>query len=523
MSEANQAAAAPPKNLFEIPAVRQGALLIGIAASVAVGIATVLWSRAPDYSLLYANLADRDAGAVVNALVAAEIPHRLEQSSGAIMVPADRVHEARLLLASDGLPRGSGMGFELIGEEKGLGVSQFMENARYQHMLETELVRTISNLRPVQSARVHLAMPKQSVFVRDRRPGSASVMVQLYPGRRLEDAQVSSIVNLVASSIPDLEPGEVTVVDQLGRLLTEHNDAGDLSLTARQFDYRTRVEDAYAARIVDLLTPLAGTGKVRAQVTADLDFTVTEQTQEQYDPANTAVRSEQTSNETRLGDAAAAGGIPGALTNQPPGDQDAADAESANRSSSTTATRNFEVDRTVSHTRQQTGTIRRLSVAVIVDHRQVVAEDGTVSAEPLAAEEIERMTALAREAIGFDAARGDSVSVINASFTRPEAIEATKPAWWDMPIVGQVIRQLAGVVLMLGLIFGLLRPTVRHLLVPAPAPVAALPAGGNAAAAEREVTPALTYEQSMAAARSVVGEDPRRAARVVKDWVAEDE
>ena len=511
-----------PRNLIEVPAVRQGLLLIGIAASVAIGIATVLWSRSPNYSLLYANLADRDSGAIVNALMAADIPHELQQSNGAVMVPADRVHEARLLLASDGLPQGSGLGFELIGEEKGLGVSQFMESARYQHMLETELVRTISNLRPVQSARVHLAMPKQSVFVRDRRPASASVMVQLYPGRRLEESQVAAVVHLVASSIPDLETGEITVVDQQGRLLTEAFRSTDLALNAHQFDYKTRVEEAYAGRIENLLAPLAGLGKVRAQVTALMDFTQTESTQESFDPATAAVRSEQSSNQTKLGDSTISGGIPGALSNESPATQDVpandSSTDNTTRSSSTSATRNFEIDRTVSHVRQQTGTIQRLSVAVIVDDRQTVDEDGAASSTPRTAEELERMTALTREAVGFDATRGDSVNVVNASFTSPEPIEVTESQWWEMPLISQVIKQLVGVVLVLGLILGLLRPTVRHLLTPPPPRVVALPAG-----LRQDGTPALSHDQNMAAARSLVGEDPKRAARVVKDWVAQDE
>lgn len=510
---------------MEIPAVRQGFLLVGIAASVAVGLATVMWSRSPDYSLLFTQLTDRDAGAIVNSLMTAEIPHKLEQSSGAVMVPKDRVHEARLLLASDGLPQGSGMGFELIGEEKGLGTSQFMESARYQYMLETELVRTISHLRAVQSARVHLAIPKQSVFVRDRKPASASVMVQLYPGRRMEESQVASVVHIVASSIPDLEAGEVTVVDQHGRLLTENSQSDQFQLNAEQFAYKNRVEQSYVNRIENLLAPLVGAGKIRAQVNAAMDFTMTESTSESYDPDNAALRSEQSSNQTQVGEAGLVGGVPGALSNQPPVTQpDPGVANTATetetRNSSSSAVRNFELDRTVSHVRQQTGVIQKLSVAVIVDNRQSVADDGTVTSTALTPEELERMDALVREAVGFDSTRGDTVNVVNASFISPTSTEAVEPAWWEMPLVRQVLRQLVGVVLILGLIFGLLRPTVKHLLVPPPAPVLSLPGGEYDAAGQR--APVLTHEQHIAAARTLVGEDPKRAARVVKDWVAED-
>lgn len=511
------------RNLLEIPAVRQGFLLLGIAASVAVGISTVMWSRSPDYSLLYANLADRDAGAIVTALITAEIPHKLEQSSGAVMVPKDRVHEARLLLASDGLPQGSGMGFELIGQEKGLGVSQFMESARYQHMLETELVRTITHFRAVQSARVHLALPKQSVFVRDRKLASASVMVELYPGRRLEESQVAAVVNLVASSIPDLEAGEITVVDQQGRLLTEGNESAEMKLNAQQFAYKTRVEESYVSRIENLLAPLAGAGKIRAQVNTVMDFTVTESTSESYDPDNAAIRSEQSSNQTQTGDAGQVGGIPGALSNQPPvTGQDATTIDSVTeaRNSSSSAVRNFEIDRTVSHIRQQTGVIQRLSVAVIIDDRKSVADDGTVSSTALTTQELERMKALVHEAVGFDAARGDTVNVVNASFISSTPTEIVEAAWWEMPLISQVLRQLVGMVLILGLIFGLLKPTVKHLLVATPSPVLALPEGEYGSQTQR--APVLTHEQQVAAARTLVGEDPKRAARVVKDWVAED-
>ncbi|MBT8423055.1 MAG: flagellar M-ring protein FliF, partial [Gammaproteobacteria bacterium] len=292
---------------------------------------------------------------------------------------------------------------------------------------------------------------------------------------------------------------------------------------AKQFDYKTRVEDSYAARIEALLAPLAGIGKVRAQVNAQMNFTVTESTQEKYDPATAAVRSEQSSNQIRQGDAVTNGGIPGALSNQPPDTENNTPVEANNSSSTTSATRNFEIDRTVSHIRQQTGVIEKLSVAGIVDDGQTVADDGTVTSVPRSPEELQRMTTLAREAVGFDATRGDSVNVVNASFTAPEAVEVVKAPWWEMPLISQAIRQLGGVVLLLGLILGLLRPTVRHLLTPPPPPVVAMSGGEAGALGHDNSTPALSHEQSVAAARSIVGDDPKRAARVVKDWVAQDE
>ena len=518
--------------VMRIPAVRQVLLLVGVAGSVAIGIALFLWSQSPAYSQLYGELAERDASQVVEALRTAGIDYKLNPSTGAIMVPESRVHDARLELAANGLPEGTGMGLEMIKEPQGFGVSQFMENARYQHALETELARTIRNVRSVREARVHLAMPKQTAFVREREGASASVMLSLYGGRQLEPEAADAIVHLVASSVPNLMAKDVTLIDQHGRLLSASGERNGYALTAAQFEHTRTVEQSYRERIVDLLTPLVGAGNVRAQVVADLDFTVKEETRENYDPESTVVRSETVSERQRSGGSDAAQGIPGALSNQPPeaGGVPPAEAEQATAvNTSREATRNFEVDKTVSRVIAPTGAIRRLSVAVLIDDGAAAGAGGggddAAEASGLGEQDIARMTALVKEAVGFDEERGDSVQVINAPFQpAPEVAEPAGPPIWQNPQVLAIGRQVLGAVLVLALGFGVLRPMLRGIVQSHQQSTPQLAAAGGAGAlgAPSQPQPQLSYEQKIAAAKNITTYDPARVAQVVKKWVAED-
>src|SRR5271169_6307723 len=308
---------APARSIVDIPGLKQVGLLVGVAAAVAAAIWLVLWSQGQNYTVLYGQLSERESGQVMDALTAAGIEFKLNPA-GAVSVPESKVQEARIRLASQGLPQSDSMGIEMIQKDSALGNSSMMESARYQSVLETELARTIIKVQGVQSARVHLALPKPSVFLRDARKATASVMLQLYPGRRLEPGQVAAIVHLVASSVPELGANDVTLVDQAGSLLNSPDENAESTASTRQFEYTRKIEESYQKRIIELLEPMLGQGRVRATVTADLDFTVSEETRENYDPQKTAVRSEQTSNEMRKnGDGSE--GIPGALSNQPPG------------------------------------------------------------------------------------------------------------------------------------------------------------------------------------------------------------
>src|SRR6202142_2400666 len=308
---------APARGLADIPGLKQIGLLAGVAAAVAAAIWLVLWSQGQNYTVLYGQLSERESGQVMDALTAAGIEFKLSPS-GAVSVPESKVQEARIRLASQGLPQSDSMGIEMIQKDSALGNSTLMESARYQSVLETELARTIVKVQGVQTARVHLALPKPSVFLQDAHKATASVMLQLYPGRRLEPGQVAAIVHLVASSVPELGASDVTLVDQAGSLLNSPDENAESAVSTRQLEYTHKLEESYQRRIIELLEPLVGTGRVRATVTADMDFTVTEETRENYDPQKTAVRSEQTSNEQRKGGDGAEG-IPGALSNQPPG------------------------------------------------------------------------------------------------------------------------------------------------------------------------------------------------------------
>lgn len=541
---------APSISLASNPILRQLMIMISIAASVALGVAVVLWSQTPNYSLLYGNLSQRDAGDVVSALEQANIKFKVDNATGAVLVPSKDLYAARLKLAGDGLPRGNNMGFELLQQETSLGTSRAVEAARFHRALEGELARTISTLSPVQSARVHLATPKQSVFVRKKKEPSASVVVKLFSGRNLEKSQVASIVHLVAASVPELDSSKVTVVDQKGTLLSTDMDAREMMLTANQFEYTRNLEKHYRQRVVDILTPFLGQENISAQVTAEVDFTLTEQTSERFNPDMPALRSEQVNEESSK--LSSVQGVPGAISNQPPaagtapetagGAAGAAGEGEAPLNSSKRATRNYELDKTISHTRLSASNLKRLSVAVVVDNVVTTADDGAVTSRERTPEEVSRISSLVKEAIGFNAQRGDSVRVVNAAFQIPEPPAAIPEIpIWEEPWVWDVAKQVGGLALVLVLIFVVLMPTLKKLIATQPVYAQAqggagmpVPAGQQMAAqgggsyVDQETGEAVQlpgpakYEDTLKAARQMVNDDPKRVAQVVKSWVADD-
>ncbi|WP_058913570.1 flagellar basal-body MS-ring/collar protein FliF [Entomohabitans teleogrylli] len=420
-------------------------LLVSAAAALSAIIALTLWATAPAYRVLYSNISDRDGGAIVAQLTQMNIPYRFSDRGGAIMVPADQVHDARLKLAQQGLPKGGSVGFELLDQEK-FGISQFSEQVNYQRALEGELSRTIESLGPLQSARVHLAIPRPSLFVREQKQPTASVTVNLHPGRMLEPGQVSAIGYLIASAVPGLSAESVTVVDQSGRLLTQ-NGAGQLH--SSQLKYTAEVETDYQQRIHAILAPLVGSRNVRAQVTAQLDFTSHEQTAEQYQPNNApekrAIRSRQSS-DAQQGGSSGVGGVPGALSNQPPTPAAAPLTQPITASQGTAAgdkstaltpinsskdeTVNYELDRTLTHIRRGGGTIERLSVAVVINH--LPGKEGVD--EALSQQQMAQIDALVKEAVGYSAARGDTVNVVNSPFSSADK-EADIPLWRQPDVI----------------------------------------------------------------------------------------
>jgi len=527
MADTEQAPRSTPLYALLPPAVKQILLLVGLAAAIAAGIALVLWGQGANYTPLYSGLGDRDMSEVTAQLDAANVPYKVG-AGGALLVPSDRKYEVRMQLAGSGLPHGAGYGVDEMSERSSFGQTPFMENALYVRAVETELARTIGSMQPVESARVHLALPPQSVFLRQKREPSASVMLKLFSGRRLDQGQVQSVVHLVASSVPDLLPSRVTVVDQSGALLTSPQEDSTASLTNSQFEYRKQLEQDYAQRIESLISSVVGTDRVRASVSAELDFTVTEQTRESFDPNVQVVRSEQTSEDSHRGEGVQ--GVPGALSNQPPeiiapagaaGAATTPDPQSTSRS----ATRNFELDKTVSHTRQATGLIQRLSIGVLIDNKPPATGRG--AAQPLAEAELASLTQLVKQAVGFDEMRGDTISVLNSAFQPAAAVPSTPaPSFWQQPSFWSVARQVLGAGLVLVLAWFVLRPMMTILT--RAQPIAAAPAAVEyqqmypAMSGGRPMGLPVSYDDRMAAARSVAGQDPRQVAQVVRNWVAED-
>lgn len=534
----------------KLTVIRQLALMVGLAASIAIALAAVLWSSGPDYKPVLSSITDYNADQIVEILNTNNIPFKLDQNTGALLVESDFYHQARLKLAGSGIVSDNIVGFEIMDQEQALGTSQFVETTRYRRGLEGELSRTITSLQSVKSARVHLAIPKESVFVRDTRKPSASVFLELYPGRRLDRSQVDAIVNLVASSISQLSDKDVTVVDQRGTLLTDKSGNTELTIAGKQFDYTRRVEDVMLQRVNNILSPVVGNGRFQAEVSADIDFTAVEQTDEQYNPDLLALRSEQTLRE-RSSSAASNGGVPGSLTNQPPGAVNIPEAaegtgaavggtgQGSNGQSREETTRNFELDRSISYTRRQQGTVRRLSVAVVVDDiASVNPETSEIVRTPWSDEELSRLTLLVRDAVGYDPSRGDSVSVINSPFAlpeppqEPESIPFYRQAWFMDLLQPALVGMFVLLLLMM-----VVRPILRTLsdqnkIAVAEDTEAAIFADETDEIADDQVSLVSAedvmvpgspekIDRQLNAIRGLIAEEPERVAQVVKQWVME--
>ena len=440
-------------------------LMVAGAAAVAIIVALVLWAKTPDYRVLFSNLSEKDGGAIVTQLTQMNVPYRFSDNGGAIMVPAENVYDLRLRLAGMGLPKGGAVGFELLDQEK-FGISQFSEQVNYQRALEGELSRTIETLGPVKTSRVHLAMPKPSLFVREQKSPSASITVNLEPGRALDEGQITAIVHMVSSAVAGLPPENVTVVDQSGHLLTSSGSAGR-DLNDAQLKYAADVESRVQRRIEAIVGPIVGNGNVHAQVTAQIDFASKEQTEEQYrpnsDPSQTAVRSRQLNTNEQIG-SGLPGGVPGALSNQPapannapidtppgqnqPNNGQANNAQANGQRSQTSSanntvprntqhdeTTNYEVDRTIRHTKMNTGDVQRLSVAVVVNYRTLA--DGKPL--PLTADQMKQIENLTREAMGFSESRGDTLNVVNSPFTETLETGGQLPFWQQQTFIDQML------------------------------------------------------------------------------------
>lgn len=532
--------------------LRQIGLMVGLAASVALGVAVVLWAQEPNYRPVVGDLSNYNPQEVSSILESNGIEYKMDPRTGALLVPSDQVYDARLKLAAQGVTDQKTIGYELLDQDRGLGTSQFMETVTYRRGLEGELARTIGAMRGVNNARVHLAIPERSVFVRDAREPSASVFLELFGGSRPGDEQIRAIVNLVAGSIPMMNREHVTVVDQNGNLLTGKENKGETERMQDQYEYTDRVEERLTRRVASLVSPIVGDGRFRAEVTADLDFSAVERAEELFNPDQQAVRSERELTEQQAEGALA--GVPGALSNQPPGQTQvpeqtgqgnnnggdgAGNAQPVNVRRE--ATRNYELDRTVSYIRKELGAIKRVTVALAVDDMKVVdPQTGEVSYEPWPEAELQRLGMLVRDAVGYSAARGDSVTVMNTAFAPEEAVEYEEPAFWEQPWFWDLMKQvLAGLVILI-LVLGLLRPTLKSLSGGGRSGRGEGDEGGYGGLDELEGGSALreamssqddlllpgagdSYDRQLNALKGLIAEDPARVAQVMRQWVNVDD
>lgn len=529
------------KALSQLPLLRQGGLLLGLAMSIAVGVGIILWSQTPDYTVLFGHLDSQDAAEVVQSLDRISEQYRLDPTTGLITVPTTKVHAIRLKLAGDGLPGSSNRGYKMLYDKQEFGTSSFIENARFHRALEQELAISIETLESVKAARVHLAIPRQSAFVRNRARTNASVLVNLHPGRTLNENQLAGMIYLVAASVPGLEPEAVTLVDQRGRLLSKRTSSSDLLASAEQLRFTRDVEEKYVAGIMDILAPILGEDGVRAQVVAELDFISIERTSENYDPNSLALRSEQTVREGigRNSSVAEAGNLSGESDDSRTTDT----AVNARATTTVRATRNYEVDHTISHIKERPGSVKRLSVALVVDYRKQLRADGSIERLQLTEQEIGQIISLVKEAVGFNETRGDSINLVNAPFLESAPVEEIiETSFWQQAWIQNIGKQLVGLVGIIFLLFGVLRPLLKRLtaegakiIPPRPAAVAGADGGGfevgndqitlsgqAAPTGTGQVVQLPAYDQQLIGARNLVREDPDKVAAVIKGWVQAD-
>jgi flagellar M-ring protein FliF len=541
------------------------ALIVALAMIVALLVGSWLFANQPSYKVLFSNLSERDGGSIIAALDQMNVPYKFSEGGGAILVPGERVHEARLRLATQGLPKGGAVGFELMENQK-FGISQFAEQVNYQRALEGELSRTIESVAAVQMVRVHLAIPKPSVFVREEQKPTASVFLHLHPGRHLEPMQIAGITHLVASSIPNLPASNITIVDQSGALLSQlKSSLTEAGLDPTQLKYVREVENDVIKRIEDILQPVTGPGNVRVQAAADVDFSQSEQTAETFkpngDPRESSIRSQQSSEQA--GGSPNPLGVPGALSNQPPVPATAplttpAVAGAGAPAASTVAnapgrlanaginaqiasvgqplnsrkdtTVNYEVDKTITHIKNQFGKLKRLSVAVVVNNRADKGRDGKPTLRNLSEAELKQLNDLAKQAMGFSPQRGDSLSLVNSPFS-VGAEESTVPVWKQpdfYEFVKELVKYLLIAAIIAYLLLAVVRPIVREMLTPRPGERTL--AGPDADDEKRvgfedkpdeELNLALaSYEHKLTKARQIANNDPKAVANILKDWMA---
>lgn len=530
-------------SLSQLHYVRQIIFMVILAGAIALGTAVVMWSRDSNYTPLYMSLSPGDSSEIITVLEQMGTEYRINAASGVISVPGNQLEQVRLQLASQGLPRSTSLGYEILGDDQPLSTSNFMEQARFNHALEQELVRTIKYIRSVQDARVHLSIPKQTSFIRNNSQPSASVMLNLMEGQKPGASQLAGIIHLVASSVAGLSPDNVSIVDQYGNLLSQKNST-EFERSAEHLRIIREIEDDYTRKVVDILSPIVGESNVRAQVSADIDFTIVETTSENYDPETITIRSEQV-NEERTGTETPVQQPveSGTLSSLPPATTDVEARTQQPQATRINSVRNYEVDHSVSYSRNIPGALRRLSVAVLVDldgpgETAIASEESPDRNPDLELQRLERLTQLVRDSIGYNPARGDSVNVISEQFAIVEPVGfdesfSLMEQGWIIPFAKQA---LAGLVVIL-ILFGVLKPALRSTVSPGSRlPHRALLPTQQASGADitadtmqissealaKEAPRSSPYDRNLMLAQQVVQAEPVRAARMIKEWVASD-
>ena len=542
-------APAQPK-FWQTPVGKKVVLGGAVAVTLAVVAALWLWSSAPEYRVLFSNYTDRDGGAITASLDQMGVKYKFSDGGSAILVPAEDVHTIRLKLAAQGLPRAGNVGFELLENQK-LGTSQFVEQVNYQRSLEGELANSVQALAAVSSARVHLALPKPSVFVRDVQKPTASVLLNLQPGRSLDQTQVNAIVHLVASSVPELPFSNVTVVDQNGNLLSDTGNKAGKQLDPNQLKYVEALQQNIVKQVESIIAPLVGQANVRAEATADVDFAQVDTAAEMYKPNSQPepqeIRSQQTSESAGAGSGNPSG-IPGALSNQPPGAATApiegaapaAAAPAASGPSRKDATTNYELDKTLRYEQKPMGGIKRLTVGVVVNYRRSIdPKTGKVVIKPLTAAEVAQINELVKQAMGYSQARGDTLNVTNAPFDGIDKPEETAPDWWkdpaNLPMVKDAAKYLFIALVLAFLWYRILRPLLKPVMhqfdkavemPPEPEPEVPEPEpepDPEQEAAQQQAAEVQKQEQKyksdLEMAKSLAQNDPRIVANVIKEWL----
>ncbi len=505
--------------LLKSAGFRQLSFLVGVTLSVALGIYLYTAIQQPVYAPLNYKITQQNMSSVIDTLEQADIQYHMGDHDGVVMVPANDLDAAKLKLSAAGVQHDDGASYAFLNDQGVLANSQFMENARYLRALEADLARTISHIQGITSANVHIAMPQNQIFADEKQQVTASVVLSMSPGLVSDHEKIRSIMQIVADSVPGLDPNNVAVTDQYGHFLSDNLMNGNL-YNMEQLNYQNDVQGYYEKRINAILTPIIGANHVNVRVNANIDFTQQENAQEQYDPNARVLRSQQTMTSSS-GGSAGASGVPGALSNTPPsGGSDAGAAKSGGGSQQNQMTQNYDVSRTVTYKKQNFAQVKSLSVAVVVDNMQVPdPKTGKLTLQPVSADMLAKITDLVKATMGFNAARGDTVTVINSNYSPAPAEVALPPVKiWNQVWFWSMVQKSAGILFGFVLLVFFYR-RISRFLVEAAKPLQVSAESRRLGGPGMDPSMVQVKEEGMTRLKQLASEEPTRVAHVIKGWV----